>query len=98
MFVSSTEFSPSYTQQIVRSAFYGISFGTAYILMLLAMSYNGGVILAIFSGGAVGHFISAVSFSSSLIFLRRIGIVQLTFMIAMQRDTATIQEVETVDE
>ncbi|GAA5951858.1 hypothetical protein JCM3765_003139 [Sporobolomyces pararoseus] len=66
-------FCPSYTQQIIRSAFYGISFGTAYILMLLAMSYNGGVILAIFSGGAVGHFISA-------------------------RDTATIQEVETVDD
>ncbi|GAA5830298.1 hypothetical protein JCM3766R1_002859 [Sporobolomyces carnicolor] len=66
-------FCPSYTQQIIRSAFYGISFGTAYILMLLAMSYNGGVILAIFAGGAVGHYISA-------------------------RDTATIQEVETVDD
>ncbi|GAA5932983.1 copper transporter family protein [Sporobolomyces koalae] len=52
-------FCPSYAQQVVRSVFYGISFGTAYILMLLAMSYNGGVILAIFAGGAVGHFISA---------------------------------------
>ncbi|GAA6019607.1 hypothetical protein JCM11491_002821 [Sporobolomyces phaffii] len=66
-------FCPSYAQQMIRSAFYGISFGTAYILMLLAMSYNGGVILAIFAGGAVGHFISA-------------------------RDTAMVQEVETVDD
>ncbi|GAA5889448.1 hypothetical protein JCM16303_005375, partial [Sporobolomyces ruberrimus] len=66
-------FRPSYAQQMIRSCFYGISFGTAYLLMLLAMSYNGGVILSIFAGGAVGHFISA-------------------------RDTATIQEVETVDD
>ena len=92
--------SPSYTQQIIRSAFYGISFGTAYILMLLAMSYNGGVILAIFAGGAVGHYISAVR-----PILRRCA--ELTcephvdtslYRRSSQRDTATIQEVETVDD
>lgn len=62
---SDLDVSPSYAQQMIRSCFYGISFGTAYLLMLLAMSYNGGVILSIFAGGAVGHFISAVSYSSS---------------------------------
>ncbi|GAA5826892.1 hypothetical protein JCM5353_004475 [Sporobolomyces roseus] len=58
-------FRPSYNQQIIRSAFYGISFGTAYVLMLLVMSYNGGVFFAIVLGGAVGHFISAVRRASS---------------------------------
>ncbi|GAA6061672.1 hypothetical protein JCM10212_000855 [Sporobolomyces blumeae] len=52
-------FRPSWTQQIVRSIFYGVSFGTAYVLMLLVMSYNGGVFFAVIAGGAVGYFISA---------------------------------------
>ncbi|GAA5877725.1 hypothetical protein JCM1840_003337 [Sporobolomyces johnsonii] len=52
-------FRPSMRQQLVRACFYGVQFGTSYILMLLAMYFNGGLILAIMAGGFVGFFISA---------------------------------------
>ncbi|GAA5995210.1 hypothetical protein JCM11641_005642, partial [Rhodosporidiobolus odoratus] len=48
-------FRPSFTEHLVRSVFYGVQFGTAYILMLLAMYFNGGIILAIVVGGFVGY-------------------------------------------
>ncbi|KAF8656754.1 hypothetical protein AX16_002433 [Volvariella volvacea WC 439] len=50
-------FSPSLIQQTIRSLFYFVQFSTGYILMLLAMYYNGGLILAIFFGSFFGHMI-----------------------------------------
>lgn len=50
---------PSTVQHVVRSLFYLVQFSTSYILMLLAMYFNGGVILAIFLGGAVGFALFA---------------------------------------
>ncbi|GAA5945941.1 hypothetical protein JCM1841_002064 [Sporobolomyces salmonicolor] len=52
-------FRPSMKQHLVRSCFYGVQFGTSYILMLLAMYFNGGLILAIMAGGFVGFFVAA---------------------------------------
>ncbi|POY76577.1 putative Glutamate synthase (ferredoxin) [Rhodotorula taiwanensis] len=48
-------FRPSNKEHTVRTVLYGMSFGLAYILMLLAMYFNGGIILAIMAGGAAGY-------------------------------------------
>lgn len=37
--------SPSVKEHAVRTVLYGITFGVSYICMLLAMYFNGGVIL-----------------------------------------------------
>ncbi|GAA6004938.1 uncharacterized protein JCM10292_002568 [Rhodotorula paludigena] len=50
-------FRPSHKEQAIRSIFHFVQFGTAYILMLLGMYFNGAVLLCIFTGGAVGYFI-----------------------------------------
>ncbi|KAF8068652.1 Ctr copper transporter family-domain-containing protein [Lyophyllum atratum] len=50
---------PSFAQQAIRSAFYCVQFSAGYMLMLLAMYYNGGVILAIFAGSYAGFFVSS---------------------------------------
>ncbi|BGP37810.1 copper transporter complex subunit Ctr4 [Rhodotorula kratochvilovae] len=50
-------FRPSHKEHAVRSVFYFVQFTVAYLLMLLAMYYNGGMLFAIFSGAGVGHFI-----------------------------------------
>ncbi|KAG8721149.1 hypothetical protein FRC08_015447 [Ceratobasidium sp. 394] len=39
---------PTLREQLVRGAFYGVQFSAAYVLMLIAMSYNGFAIFAIF--------------------------------------------------
>ncbi|UZJ53910.1 hypothetical protein CBS101457_003230 [Exobasidium rhododendri] len=51
-------FRPTMFQQGVRSVVYAIQFAGAYIVMLIAMSYNGYIIIAIVLGGLVGHFFS----------------------------------------
>ncbi|GAA5880803.1 hypothetical protein JCM8547_008356 [Rhodosporidiobolus lusitaniae] len=48
-------FRPSVKEHLVRSAFYMVQFGTAYILMLLAMYFNGYIVLAIIFGGFAGY-------------------------------------------
>ncbi|KAG7095829.1 hypothetical protein E1B28_006524 [Marasmius oreades] len=48
---------PTYTQQAVRSLFHTVQFGAGYMFMLLAMYYNGGVILILFAGTYAGHFL-----------------------------------------
>ncbi|GAA5836339.1 hypothetical protein JCM11251_001467 [Rhodosporidiobolus azoricus] len=48
-------FRPSVKEHLIRSTFYGVQFGTAYILMLLAMYFNGYIVLAIIFGGFVGY-------------------------------------------
>ncbi|KAK8858380.1 hypothetical protein IAR55_002607 [Kwoniella newhampshirensis] len=44
-------------QQLIRTILYTVSFGISYILMLLAMYYNGYIIISIFLGVGVGHFL-----------------------------------------
>ncbi|GAA6041435.1 hypothetical protein JCM8097_005249 [Rhodosporidiobolus ruineniae] len=52
-------FRPSMREHLIRSILYGIQFGTAYILMLLAMYFNGGIIFAIILGGFAGYALFA---------------------------------------
>ncbi|KAG5926550.1 hypothetical protein E4U42_003172 [Claviceps africana] len=46
----------SLLQQLTRSVLHAVTFGTAYIVMLLAMYFNGYVIICIFVGAGVGKF------------------------------------------
>lgn len=56
-------FSPSIWQQAIRAWFYVLQYAGAYFIMLLAMYYNGYVIICIFIGGYLGNFFfSADSF------------------------------------
>ncbi|KAG6016728.1 hypothetical protein E4U41_004366 [Claviceps citrina] len=43
-------------QQLARSVLHALTFGAAYVVMLLAMSFNGYVILCIFVGAGLGKF------------------------------------------
>ena len=47
-------FRPSWPQQAVRGAIYTMQFVVAYMIMLLAMYYNGYILLSIFLGVFVG--------------------------------------------
>ncbi|KAJ7231292.1 Ctr copper transporter family-domain-containing protein [Mycena haematopus] len=51
---SNRAFSPNIFQHFIRSLFYFVQFTIAYLLMLAAMTHNGGVILAIVVGALVG--------------------------------------------
>lgn len=51
-------FRPSLLQQLIRSLIYGVQFTGAYLVMLMAMTFNGYILLAICVGGLFGHFIS----------------------------------------
>jgi len=44
-------------QQLVRSIIHAVVFGLAYIVMLLAMYYNGFVLISIVIGAAIGKFL-----------------------------------------
>ncbi|KIW72662.1 hypothetical protein PV04_00840 [Phialophora macrospora] len=44
-------------QQLIRAVIHGVTFGIAYILMLLAMYYNGYIIISIFIGAGLGKFL-----------------------------------------
>ncbi|KAI8958259.1 copper transport protein ctr4 [Daldinia sp. FL1419] len=44
-------------QQLIRSIIHAFAFGAAYILMLIAMSFNGYVIISIIIGAGVGKFL-----------------------------------------
>ncbi|RPA78006.1 Ctr copper transporter [Ascobolus immersus RN42] len=48
---------PNVTEQLIRTAFYVLQFAVAYLIMLLAMYYNGYVIICILIGVFLGHFI-----------------------------------------
>ncbi|KAK4941334.1 hypothetical protein LTR10_018744 [Elasticomyces elasticus] len=50
-------FRASPLQQLVRSVIHALTFGLAYIVMLLAMYYNGFVIICIFIGAFLGKFV-----------------------------------------
>ncbi|KAI5817746.1 Ctr copper transporter family-domain-containing protein [Pyronema omphalodes] len=51
-------FRPSVLQQLIRCLGYTVQFGLGYIIMLLAMYYNGYVIICILLGAFVGHFLA----------------------------------------
>lgn len=52
---------PTHTQQLVRSIFHTVQFGAGYMLMLLAMYYNGGIIFVIFVSSFKGTIMTAGS-------------------------------------
>lgn len=43
-------------QQLLRSVFHAITFGGTYIIMLLAMYFNGYMLISIFIGAGLGKF------------------------------------------
>lgn len=51
-------FRPTVLQQLIRSLIYTLQFTGAYLIMLIAMTFNGYLIFAIVVGGLFGHFIS----------------------------------------
>ena len=50
---------PTLVQQLVRALFYAVQFTSAYLLMLISMSYNGYILLSMMLGALVGHFVSS---------------------------------------
>ncbi|KAJ8295358.1 Copper transport protein CTR4 [Rhodotorula toruloides] len=48
-------FRPTAKQHLLRTLIHLLQFSTSYILMLLAMYFNGGVVLAIFVGAGTGY-------------------------------------------
>ncbi|CAE6999600.1 Ctr copper transporter [Pyrenophora teres f. teres] len=48
---------PSVVQQAIRALLHTCQFAVAYIVMLMAMYYNGYIILCIFLGAYIGNFI-----------------------------------------
>lgn len=47
---------PTFVQQCIRTILYGIQFTSAYLIMLIAMTYNGYMLLSIILGAMVGYF------------------------------------------
>ena len=50
-------FRASPLQQVIRSVLHAATFGLAYLIMLLAMYFNGFIIISIFIGAGIGKFI-----------------------------------------
>ena len=50
-------FRASPLQQLIRAVIHAVTFGVAYIIMLLAMYYNGYLIICIFIGAGLGKFL-----------------------------------------
>ncbi|KAH6652263.1 copper transport protein ctr4 [Truncatella angustata] len=44
-------------QQLIRSVIHAVTFGVAYIIMLLAMYFNGYIIICIIIGAGIGKFV-----------------------------------------
>ena len=53
----SRQFRPSIFQQIIRASLHMVQFGVAYFVMLLAMYYNGYLIISILIGAFLGAFV-----------------------------------------
>lgn len=50
-------FRPTVLQQVIRAFLHMVTFAIAYFIMLLAMYYNGYIIICIFIGAFIGSFI-----------------------------------------
>jgi copper transporter 1 len=55
--VAVPRFRPSVLQQAIRALLHMLQFAVAYFVMLLAMYYNGYIIICIFIGAYIGYFI-----------------------------------------
>ncbi|CAJ2510402.1 Uu.00g051050.m01.CDS01 [Anthostomella pinea] len=44
-------------QQLIRSVIHAVAFGLAYIIMLIAMGFNGYIIISIIIGAGIGKFV-----------------------------------------
>lgn len=53
----SVTFRASPLQQLIRAVIHASCFGTGYVLMLLAMYFNGYIIICIFIGAGLGKFV-----------------------------------------
>lgn len=51
------QFRPNLLQQIIRALFHMVQFTVAYFIMLLAMYYNGYIIISIIIGAFLGAFV-----------------------------------------
>lgn len=54
---TSVTFRASAPQQLVRAVLHAAQFGLAYLLMLLAMSFNGALFLSLVVGAGLGKFL-----------------------------------------
>lgn len=54
---ASQTFRPNVLQQAIRALLHMLQFAVAYFVMLLAMYYNGYIIICIFIGAFIGYFI-----------------------------------------
>ena len=54
---TSLSFRPNLMQQAVRALLHMLQFAVAYFVMLLAMYYNGYIIICIFIGAYLGYFV-----------------------------------------
>ncbi|KAF2001468.1 Ctr-domain-containing protein [Amniculicola lignicola CBS 123094] len=55
--VAAEKFRPNILQQAIRALLHMLQFAVAYFVMLLAMYYNGYLIICIFIGAFIGYFI-----------------------------------------
>lgn len=49
-------FRPSPLQQLTRALIHAVGFGVGYVVMLLAMYFNGYILISIFIGAGIGKF------------------------------------------
>jgi copper transporter 1 len=54
---SARKFRPNMFQQVIRALFHMVQFAVAYFIMLLAMYYNGYIIICIIIGAFLGSFV-----------------------------------------
>ncbi|KAK8181046.1 Ctr copper transporter, partial [Phyllosticta citribraziliensis] len=52
-----TRFRPNLVQQLIRALLHMVQFAVAYFVMLLAMYFNGYIIICIFIGAFLGSFV-----------------------------------------
>ncbi|KAF2445822.1 Ctr-domain-containing protein [Karstenula rhodostoma CBS 690.94] len=55
--ITPRSFRPSLLQQVIRALLHMLQFAVAYFVMLLAMYYNGYIIICIFIGAFLGYFV-----------------------------------------
>lgn len=57
--IKTSRFTPTVFQQLIRALLHMLQFAVAYFIMLLAMYYNGYIIICIFIGAFIGYFVSS---------------------------------------
>lgn len=49
---------PTLAQQIIRSVLYAVQFTSAYLIMLIVMSFNAYIFISVILGATLGHFVA----------------------------------------